>query len=234
MISKAEQFSMRRCMLLPITDTVSNAIGYKVYERVEEYLKENNWCDYVSSADMLSVFSKYREKLKGHLEDPNVLKTVANKLKTGAMIRINLENEVNKVKLMMDVVGEDGKDLFLSEKTYVDKPDIDLIYTTIKNWLEVYEAAIPYDGKVNGILGDQITFSIGNTENFAMGQEFVVKRLTAKKEHPLLQKVVAWESEKIAEGKIHNISKTQALGVVKLYYGKTKIKKGDWVKLEKS
>jgi hypothetical protein len=222
----AEQYSMRRCVLLPVTDTVSNAIGFKVYERVESYLKASNWCEYISSADMLNVFSKYRDKLKDHLKDPNVLKTVVTNLRSGTLIRINLENEAGKVILKLDVIGENGIDVYLSEKMILDKADI--------NWLEVYEAAIPYDGKVNGVLGDQVTFYIGKNESLVIGQEFVVRRLKQKKQHPLLQKVVAWESEKIAEGTIHNISSKQGLGVVKLYYGKKGLKKGDWIKLKKN
>lgn len=230
----AEEYSMRRCVLLPITDTVSNAIGFKVYERVESYLKEANWCEYRTSADMLNVFSRYRENLKEHLNDPNVLKTVAKNIQSGTLIRINLENEADKVILKLDVIGENGTDIFLSEKMVLNKADINLIFTAIRNWLEIYEAAIPYDGRISGILGDQITFYNGKSDTLAIGEAFIVRRLKQKKQHPLLQKVVAWETEKIAEGTIHNVSAKQALGVIKVYYGKKTLRKGDWVKIEKS
>ena len=36
---KAETFSMRDCMLLPITDSAGNALGFKVYEALEAHLK---------------------------------------------------------------------------------------------------------------------------------------------------------------------------------------------------
>lgn len=221
-------------MLLPITDEIGSAIGYKVFESVEKYLKDSDWCDYESNAEMLGVFTKYRDKLDVHLKDPKVISTVAKNLRVGSLIRIKIKNEVNKLNIELQVFGENGKDVYLSEKTFLDKPEITLIFNTIKNWLEIYEAVIPYDGKVNGILGDQITFSINNRDNFLIDQNFIVKRLISKKEHPLLQKVVAWEAEKLAEGKIYSISDNQALGIIKRYYGKTKLGKGDWIKLEKS
>lgn len=229
----AQDYSMRRCMLLPITDIVNNAIGYKVYEKVEEYLRETDWCDYESNAQMLGVFSRYRDKLDSYLQDPKVLSTVSKNLQVGTLIRIDLKSEVDKIQLKLDVIGENGSDIYLSEKTVLDKPDVTITFNTIKNWLEIYEAAIPYDGRVNGILGDQVTFTVNNKENFIIGQEFLVKRLIRKKEHPLLQKIVAWESEKLAEGKIYNISDKQGLGIIKRYFGKSKLKKGDWIKLEK-
>ena len=46
-------FSMRDCMLLPITDSAGNALGFKVYEELEEHLKDQKWCNYKSSAGLL-------------------------------------------------------------------------------------------------------------------------------------------------------------------------------------
>lgn len=223
---------MRRCTLLPVTDSVGGAIGYKVFERIENNLKKSNWCTYVSNSSLINVFSKYRENLARHLKQKAVLKTVAEKLKVGSVIKISLVNEINGVDAHIEIYGENGEDLFFNEKATLETDEIEVLGQTIENWLEVYSKMIPYDAKINGVLGDQITLDVGKGYPISVGQEFVVKRLTKMKKHPLLKKVVDWETEILGQGKVFNISDNQALGILKVYRGEKKISSGDWVRLE--
>lgn len=230
---RAENFSMRDCMLLPITDSAGNALAFKVYEKLEDHLKDQKWCKYKSSADLLGIFSRYRDRLKSHLQDPAVLKTVATRLRAGTLIRIDLEFEVNSIHLSMEVIGENGEDVYFKENEMIKNADADKIFATVKNWLELYEASIPYDGQVLGVLGDQVTFNLPENKKYGIGQGFKIKRLIKKTKHRLLKTVVEWDALVIARGKIFNISKDQALGVIKVYTANKKIKAGDWIKLEK-
>ena len=141
--SFAENFSMRRCMLLPITDTAGNSLGYKVFERVEKKLKSAGWCDYVSSSEVIGIFSKYREKLSQYLKDENVLKTVARRLKVGTIFRVSLEYDIDKVNVQFDVIGENGTDIYMSEKTIINEVHVDPVMTTVSNWLDIFETSIP-------------------------------------------------------------------------------------------
>ncbi len=228
----AERFSMRKCSMLPVTDSAGHALGYRVYERLEDYLKEGNWCDYESTASLLTVFSKYRERLAEHLEDPQVLRTVINKLQVGSLIRINIKYVVNKVELEMDVLGENGIDLYFNEKTIIENANVESVSNQLVTWLETYEQSIPYDGQVIGVLGDQVTFTVSPNKKKSIGQKFSVKRYKNKTRHRLLKTVVEWDFDDIAEGKIFNESTKQALGIIKVYNTNTKIKPGDWVTLE--
>lgn len=225
------QSSMRRCTLLPITDSVGGAIGFKVFEEVESKLKRSNWCTYVSNSGLISVFSKYRENLPQYLKTKEVLATVASKLQVGSVIRVGIINEVDGVELQTEIYGENGEDLYFSEKMSLEEDDVDLIATTVNNWLNLYAKTIPYDAKVNGILGDQLTLDVGKGYPIQVGQKFVVKRMTGKKQHPLLKKIVDWDSEVLAEGSIFSISDNQALGMVKVYKQDKKLVAGDWVRL---
>ncbi len=226
------QSSMRRCTLLPITDSVGGAIGYKVFERIESNLKKSNWCTYVSNSSLINVFSKYRENLARHLKQKAVLKTVAEKLNVGSIIKISLVNEINGVDAQIEIYGEDGEDLFFNEKATLETDEVEGITQTVESWLEIYSKMIPYDAKINGVLGDQITLDVGKGYPINIGQEFVVKRLTKMKKHPLLKKVVDWETEVLGQGKVFNISDNQALGMLKVYRSEKKITSGDWVRLE--
>lgn len=226
------QASMRRCTLLPITDSVGGAIGYKVFEEVEHGLKTSNWCTYVSNSSLIGVFSKYRENLPQYLKSKEVLATVADKLKVGSLVLVTLKNEINGVEAEMNVWGENGEDLYFSEKTMINSDDVESIAQTVKNWLDLYAKTIPYDAKINGILGDQITLDVGKGYPIQEGQKFLVKRPLQKKKHPLLKKIVDWDTEVLAEGRVFNISDNQALGMVKVYKTEKKLAAGDWVRLE--
>lgn len=226
------QSSMRRCTLLPVTDSVGGAIGFKVFEQIEASLKKSNWCTYVSNSAMIGVFSKYRENLPQYLKQKEVIKTVAEKLQVGSIIRVALVNELKGVEIQLDVNGEDGEDLYFSEKALITTDDIDAISQHVKNWLDTYSKTIPYDAKINGILGDQITLDVGKGYPIQVGQGFVVKRPVKKMKHPLLKKIVDWDTDVLAEGRVFSISDNQALGMVKVYKSDKKLVGGDWVRLE--
>lgn len=226
------QSSMRRCTLLPITDSVGGAIGFKVFAEVETELKRSNWCTYVSNSGLISVFSRYRENLPQYLKSKEVLQTVADKLKVGSLIRVGLVNEVKGLEVQMEVYGENGEDLYFTEKVLLDSDDVELIASTIQNWLDTYARMIPYDATVTGILGDQVTLDVGKGYPIQIGQKFIVKRLLNKKKHPLLKKVVDWETKLLAEGSVFNISDNQALGMIKVYKDDQKLAPGDWIRLE--
>ena len=232
-IAKAEKYSMRDCLILPVTDSAGNSLGLKIYEEVEYYLKEKAWCNYESNAELFEIFSKYRQSLKFHLEDPNVLRTVADKMKVGTMIRIDIKYDVNQAAVTMDIIGENGQDIYFSETTILAEVNAPTVVNTIKNWLEIYESSIPYHGKVIGVLGDQITFSIPKHIKLKIGQEIRLRRFVKKTRHPLLKKVVEWDADLIARGRISNINNGQALGIIKVYERGDKINVGDWVKIEK-
>ena len=224
--------SMRRCTLLPITDSVGGAIGFKVFEEIEQELKRSNWCTYVSNSSMMSVFTRYRENLPQYLKTKEVLTTVSEKLRVGSIVRVSLVNDMNGVEVQMDVVGESGDDIYFSEKAILTNDDVEVVASTVRNWLELYSKTIPYDAKINGVLGEQITLDVGKGYPMQIGQRFTVKRLVTKKKHPLLKKIVDWDTEVLAEGKIFNISDNQALGQVKVYKTDKKLIPGDWVRIE--
>ncbi|MDA8793470.1 hypothetical protein N9N67_09495 [Bacteriovoracaceae bacterium] len=226
-------FSYRNCSLLPITDSVGGALGNKVYESVETYLKRSGWCSYKSHSALLNVFARYRQNLRNHLLDSKVMKLVAEKLGTGTNIRIHLWQEPKGVNVSVEVIGSDGEEIVFSERSFVAEDSPPMLFETIKNWLEVYEASIPYDGLVIGVVGEQVTFDIRRGKKINIGQGFQIKKLIQKRKHPLLKKVVAIETKPIAKGKVFNVDHNQSLGQIKLYQDEVAVRVGDFVTLEK-
>lgn len=226
--------SMKNCVLLPITDSVQGGISFKVFEEVETYLKESSWCYYQSNSDILSILGNYEQNLDNYLENEKVLQLIASKLNVGSLIRIKLSSQIKGMDVQMEVVGENGADRYFKEKLRLEDDSISLIGQTIKNWLELYEKTIPYDGLVLGVLGNQLTIDVGRASKVRIGQTFIVKRPSIKRVHPLLKEIVEWETITLGQGKIFNVSEFQASGAIKLLHSEKKIQKGDWIRVEEA
>jgi hypothetical protein len=55
--------SQRKCLLLPIQDSVGGAVAFKVFEEIERYLKESEWCYYRSNSEILSTIPYSNDSL---------------------------------------------------------------------------------------------------------------------------------------------------------------------------
>lgn len=220
-------------MLLPISDSVGGAIGFAVYEEVEYYLKNSNWCYYRSNSEIIDILANYRNNLKNHLGNRDVLKLLAEKTRAGALIRIDLISQVDGVEVEMKVFGDNGEDIYFSDKTLLDKDDVSVITSTLRNWLERYEAMIPYDGRVIGVLGDQFTIDIGREYGALTNSSVQIVRPTLKRKHPLLKEVVEWETEEIGSGSIFHVVDLQSQARMSQYRSDKRLQINDWVIVKK-
>jgi hypothetical protein len=221
--------SMRHCMLLPIADNVQGALGFKVYEEIEHYLKEGTWCYYRTNSEILNILANYKTNLSEHLKNKDVLQVVADKTKTGSLIRIALSGVAQGMKVSLEIISDVGDEIYFKEEADLPTMDIIVISQTIKNWLAIFEKTIPYDGRVIGVLGSQFTVDMGKDYSGVHGAELMIMRPLTKKHHPLLKEVVEWEKEKIGEGKIFHVSENQSQGNVLRYEGTKKIQRDDWI-----
>jgi hypothetical protein len=229
----AKDVNMRNCMILPITDYIDGALAFRVQEIVEKSLKEGSWCYYKSNSEILNILKNYKQNLQMHLRNKEVLKALAEKLDAGSLLRIDIKKEVSGATVELEILGSNGEDIYFKEKSIIDSDEPELIARTIQNWLDIYDKQIPYDGTLLGILGDQITVDIGKASGIGIGHDFFVLRSKSKKRHPLLKEIVEWEYDEIARGSIFNISEFQAQGLVKVYLTKSKLEKGDWIRISK-
>src|SRR5690606_14205260 len=133
---------MSRCTLLPVTDSVGGAIGNKVFNSIERELKRSNWCTYVSNADMVHIFSRYKENLPQYIKQKEVLRVIGERLRVGSIIVVGIKNELNGVDVNLDVFSENGEDVYFSEASSLNRDDIELISDTALNWLDIYARSI--------------------------------------------------------------------------------------------
>lgn len=228
----AEQ-SIRKCLLLPIKDNLGGALSYKIFNDVEQVLKNSDWCVYKPNSDIMNILSNHRSNLDNLIEDPEVLKVISEKTGAGSLIKVDVIKEVNGVQISLKVYGDNGVDLYYKEQTESTNDDYKVLSQIIKNWLEIYSTQIPYEGKVLGILGTQFTIDAGKYRSIFQDNEVLVTRPIAKKRHPLLKEIVDWETEKIAEAKVIFAAKDQSQARVSNYESKKKIRIGDWIILKK-
>lgn len=229
--SSWSQTSMKRCTLLPISDGVGGAIAEQVFIKFEKKIQDAQYCTYVSNSDLLHVFSRYKTNLASHLKTAEVLQVVSDKLNVGSLIRVNISNEIDGVELEMEVYGENGVDSFFLEKKSLNSDNVDAIVFELSRWMDDYSRTVPYDALVLGVLGEQVTIDVPKDLALRVGQEFLVKKLHQKKQHPLLKKIVEWDSEVTAQGMITSLSDNQALGVINHYRNNGRINSGDWIKI---
>lgn len=228
----AGKHHFKNCSLLPVTDNVNGALSFRIYDMIDRELKVSNWCSYRSNSGVLTIFSGYRDRVHEYIDKPEVLKIVAEKLDVGSIIRIALESRVGGVAVRMLVYVNNGEDVAFDEQIFVQEEKIEVIAQQIKTWLTAYAEILPYDGLVTGVLGEQVTVDIARTSGIKVNQDFVVKRFVRTKKHPLLNKVVEWETQNIAKGKIFNVADGQAVGVLKIFYTDGAVKSGDWVSVQ--
>lgn len=225
--------SMRRCMLLPVKDSIGGALGFKVFEEVERYLKTSDWCYYRSNSEIINILGNYKRNLNEHLHNADVLKVVADKTKAGSLIRVEIKNEGKGAEVELNILGDNGKDIFFKENLRLTTNDPVVIGQTVKNWLDQYEKNIPYDGRILGILGNQFTVDFGKSYGVFINDGVEIIRPIRKKKHPLFKEVVDWETEKLASGRIFYVSATQAQGKIDKYDTRKRVEIDDWVLLKK-
>lgn len=220
---------MKRCTLLPVVDNVDGAIAYKVFNLSERELQSSTWCSYRSNTELLNVFSSYRGKLKEYLSKPEVMKIVSDKLNVGSIFKVEVLGAPNGLKVSMIVYNDTGDTKYFEKSETIDGQKIEDIQRIIKSWIKDYSKVIPYDGIITGVLGSQITFDVGRSRNFVKGQKFKVRKLNSVKKHPLLNSVVEWDSELIAQGMISKSYDGQAVGMTEPLMKNYSAKKGDWI-----
>ncbi len=225
--------SMRRCMLLPMRDSLDGALAFKIFEIVETYLKDGDWCFYQSNSEILNIFSNYKKNLDSVLENKKVLKIVSEKTNAGSLIQVKIVNQIKGVDVKIKIFGANGEDIFFKREAKLKTDDYTLISQTIKSWLDIYKQNIPYDGRIIGVLGSQFTVDVGKAQGVYSEAKVVIARLKRKKNHPLLKEIVDWETENLAEAKIIHTARTQSTGKVSKYYTKKRLKVDDWIIVKK-
>ena len=222
---------MRRCLLLPISYDANKKEALNIFNNVETYLKKSKWCYYKSNSPIFDVLSSYKKDLQTVLEKEEVLNIIAQKTKSGSLIRVQLKPLIQGIEVNLSIIGENGRYIYYQDKAIVNAKEANAVSQTIKNKLEIYRQSIPYHGLISGVLGDHFTIDAGSDFGIQEGTVLTVLRSLEEKKHPLLKKIVDWETTTIGRGKILRSARNTAEGKMIEYESTKRLKKGDWVKI---
>ena len=226
--------SARRCMILPIKDSVGGAIGYEVFNKIERYLKSSRWCYYQYNSEIINILSNYKTDLDQALQNPKVLKLVSDKTNAGSIIKVKLESLPQGVTTELTIIGANGRDILFREKLDLNADDPSLIAQTVNNWLDQYEKQIPYDARVLGVLGQQFSIDLGKDSGIFTDYEVKIVRPMRRRRHPLLKEVVDWETKTIGTGRIVHVGESLSQVKIIRYEDKSLVQIDDWVIISKN
>ncbi len=225
----AETLTMRKCVLLPISDELDNSIGFKVFEKVEKHLRESNWCYYRPNSEIINILNNYRKNLSTHLQNAEIIAVIAEKTSAGSLIKIQIRPAQNGSVIQITIIGQNGSDVYFNESTTIKELDVELMAQTIFNWLNEYQKTIPYDGIVTSVLGMQVAIDAGTDNGLSEGTEFKIVKPIRKRAHPLLKEIVDWETEVVGRGTIFHANNSQSQGKIKELNKQSSVGVSDWI-----
>ncbi|MDA9189409.1 hypothetical protein N9O57_00335 [bacterium] len=221
--------SMRSCILLPI-------IGEKFfpedfYYDLEEELADVEKCGFRKGSNVKGLLSRYGEP-RSYLYNKEVLSLIAKKTQSGSLIRIKIVPSALGVRLSMDVVAENGLDIYFSRTKTLSSNNLEFIVELLKSWIHLYSDVIPYHGKVVKIVqGDKLLVDFGGNAEFGASKNFEVFKPT----HLSIYRYnnlshAKWKKLLVGAGSFEDIQDDFSVGVIeKIVQGGKPIEVGDWV-----
>lgn len=224
--------NQRHCALLPITDNKEGVFAYPLYEQLDKYLKNQQWCEYHASSSVLNLLRKYEMGLNEALREPAVLKEIARILHAGSLVRIALKKDIQRIHVMTEIVSGDAEVLF-SEKEVIPEERIQHLAGKIMTYLDLYGAGIPYDGLVVGTSSGGLLIDKGRVHSIPPGSEVLISRVLGKKRHPKLKTIVDWKTQQIGKARVSKQSQDLILAAPENIEQGYRIQAGDWAKIVK-
>lgn len=197
---------LHKCFLLPITDSIEGTIGNALFKRIELNLRSSTWCEYQEKPGLHKILKKYKRKLSLALQNSDVIRLVGKKSGAGSIIRVKLKYSHNSITLNTDVIDSMGKEYLFRHTIEMKSDAINNMSSTVVEQLNEYGSTLPYQFLITDMMGQDLIGKIISTNTFVEGDIVLVERPVSPIRHPLLKKVVEWETNKIAEATVVRIN----------------------------
>jgi hypothetical protein len=226
-------FSMRTCVMLPIIGEKEIEEGF--FEDVQESLIDTGLCNFRESGEIKKILDSFGDK-KEYLYNAQVLSTIAKKMSVGSIIRITLQAIPLGTKIGMEVVAENGVDVYYSRSKTISNKNKEFIIQILKSWLHLYTEAIPYHGLITKITqGEKVLVDFGGKNVTRAKTDFkIVKPLHLSIYNYNGVSHLVWKKEEIASGEFEEIQRDYSVGnILKVNRSEHKVAVGDWVMADK-
>lgn len=196
---------LHRCYLLPVSDSIQGTLGDSLFIKTEELLKLHRWCEYQPDPKLHSLLKKYNIKLEEALSSSEVLTLVANKTQAGTVIRIGANYIQQKMRLTIDLLDAQGRDYLYRRTIDLENDSIEQMMEHIAESLQEYAHDIPYSSIVKERVENDLILKVIDQTLYRPGDILIIEAPIAPKKHPLLNKVVEWQTDKIGEAEVRGV-----------------------------
>ncbi len=196
---------LHRCYLLPVSDSIQGTLGDSLFIKTEELLKLHRWCEYQPDPKLHALLKKYNFKLEEALSSSEVLKLVANKTQAGTVIRIGANYIQQKLRLTIDLLDAQGRDYLYRRTIDLENDSIEQMMEHIAESLQEYAHDIPYSSIVKERVENDLILKVIDQTLYRPGDILIIEAPIAPKKHPLLNKVVEWQTDKIGEAEVRGV-----------------------------
>lgn len=223
--SESLNFSLRRCLLLPIQTIGKYPMASQLYRELEQTIKKLDLCEQTQNTDLFSLLESSRDNLGIYLNDKDVLKQLALISRSGLIIRITAVPHKNEEDyfLKMDVLLQDGQTILFSKQKKVKFKSFDYHLPIFLSWVAQVESFIPYDSRIIEAIKNR--FLIEQNYLFEYGKYYEVEILRPIN-HSLKEYAI------IGQGVLNLDKEFGLLGTLSASYHNETFKVGDWIRIK--
>jgi len=162
--------------LLPLITNLSSKDEKFLEERIVKQLLNHKDFQYKSHDGFYQIIKKQGKKLKTALHSDEVLRTVAEKLSVGSMIRVEVNEFLLGYEVTLDIFSKEAK-LLYSRKKRINQKSVELLSSVVNFWIQGYTKETPFDATIVEVQGETLLIDYpGKNEELFPNKQFVVIR----------------------------------------------------------
>lgn len=222
--------SFYQCTFLPIISNIEKSKTDEIRYEILEHLKNKDLCLLKMNDDLEDLLSKRFPTRERELNDYKTIQAISNKLGTGSLFRLKAYKKNIGILVVFEGILQDGKTVIYKKSKLLSNSDLDDLINIVQIWIRDYIKKLPYRGRIDEIVEEQLLISIGEKQDLENTQHFEIFRPSAVKIESLGDfHSTKWEMEKIGLGSFQSIKGNSAIGFVRFLEKGNKVNKGDWI-----
>lgn len=194
-ISQADSLlTLRRIIILPVKDNVSDIYGRPATESLSTYFKEKRFLD-------VEVLEKNQfEVAEGLLDKADQLKLFLSSKNSQALVEAQIWKGPQGLQLRQNLYFSDGLPLLRSDMQGLDIFSLEDVQAKLIEQLEGLLDQLPFRGEILSRRGNEVTVSLGKAEGIETGSTLNVIQIIKLQRHPKTKVLV--DSQKVLLGQV--------------------------------
>ncbi len=162
--------------LLPLITNLKPEEAKELETNLVELLQKDKIFQYKTHEGFYQILKNQGPKIKEALYTEEVLKTVANKLLVGSMIRLEVNQYLLGYDVHLTILSKEGKDLYVRKKQFNQK-SLSMISNVINFWVQGFTKKTPFHATIVEVQKETILVDYpGKVDELFPNKQFVVVR----------------------------------------------------------